>query len=442
MITLRNRSRESVRNNPIAARAVDALTANIVGIGIRPRLIATDEALRARVHGLWDRWASACSVSDDLTVYGLQAMAVRAMVESGEVFLRRRWRRPEDGLPVPMQVQVLESDFCPLYQLGDAPQVGGQIVQGIEFDAIDRRAAVWLYRRHPGEYYGTVAAASFVPVRVPVADVSHLYEAARPGQVRGLPVLTPVLTALRDLADYDLCERQRKKSEAGIAGFVLPGDNADFGEESVASPEVTDSDGNLVDDIEPGMLAVLRNGKDIRFTQPSANAGYADYVRTQLRMIAAGISMPYELFGDLSQVNYSSYRAGWVEFRRRVTTLQNNVVIPLLCEPLWRWFIEACVASGQLPPGEYRAKWIPPRFEDVDRLKEVQASVAEMRAGLRSWRDAVHAQGDDPDETFAELTADLERFRGAGVWIDGDPNKQTGGAAPVEAAGDPAENRT
>lgn len=432
LIQLRNRSRESVRNNPIAARAVDALTANIVGAGIRPRLVDATEDMRALVHGLWDRWSADCSVSDSLTVYGLQALAVRAMVESGEVFLRRRWRRPEDGLAVPMQVQILEPDFCPVYQQTVIEgQAGGQVVQGVEFDAIDRRAAYWLYRRHPGEYFGLLAGG-LVPVRVAAVDVSHLYEPQRPGQVRGTPALSPILTSLRDLADYDLSERQRKKSEAGVAGFVIPGDNSDFGEESIASPEVVDVNDNLVDDIEPGMLAVLRNGKDIRFTQPAANAGYADYIRTQVRLIATGLNMPYELFGDLSQVNYSSYRAGWVEFRRRVTTLQQNVVIPLLCEPLWRWFIDAAVAGGQLPAGDYRVKWIPPRFEDVDRLKEVQASVAEIRAGLRSWRDAVHAQGDDPDETLAELAQDFAAIRAKDLWLDSDPNKQTGGAAPAD----------
>jgi lambda family phage portal protein len=208
---------------------------------------------------------------------------------------------------------------------------------------------------------------------------------------------------------------------------------------------VTDQDGNLVDDIEPGMLAVLRNGKDIRFTQPAANAGYSDYIRTQVRLIAAGLSMPYELFGDLSQVNYSSYRAGWVEFRRYVTTVQQNVVIPLLCEQLWRWFIEAAILSGELPAGDYRVKWIPPRFEDVDKLKEVQAAIAEMRAGLRSWRDSVRERGEDPDETLAEIVADFDRLRSAGLWLDSDPNKGNGQGAPPDSSADnensaPVEN--
>jgi lambda family phage portal protein len=434
--TLRSRSRESVRNNPIAARAIEALTANVVGTGIRPRLVTDDEALRGRVHGLWDRWSAACSVSDDLTVYGLQAMAVRAMFESGEVFLRRRWRRPEDRLPVPLQVQVLEADYCPIYQTQLQPQAGGQIVQGVEFDAIDRRVAYWLLRRHPGEWLGVLDGSALEPSRIPAGEVSHLFEPLRPGQVRGAPKMSPVLTALRDLADYDLCERQRKKSEAGITGFVLPGDNTDFGEESIASPEVTDQDGNLVDDIEPGMLAVLRNGKDIRFTQPAQNAGYSEYIRAQVRLIAAGLSMPYELFGDLSQVNYSSYRAGWVEFRRYVTTVQQNVVIPLLCEKMWGWFIEAAIVAGELPAGEYRAKWIPPRFEDVDKLKEVQAAVAEMRAGLRSWRDSVRERGEDPDETLAEIVADFDRLRAVGLWLDSDPNKGNGQGAPSASSAD------
>jgi hypothetical protein len=35
------------------------------------------------------------------------------MLEGGEALVRLRWRRPEDGLPVALQIQVLEAEHLP-----------------------------------------------------------------------------------------------------------------------------------------------------------------------------------------------------------------------------------------------------------------------------------------------------------------------------------------
>jgi capsid protein len=118
---LRDRSRDLVRNNPYAAKAVQALVSNMVGTGLLPRARAAD----AEIAGLADRlWLdfSASADADGLTDFSsLQALMVRSLVESGEVLVRLRERRSEvlvrlrerrseDGLPVPLQLQVLEAD--------------------------------------------------------------------------------------------------------------------------------------------------------------------------------------------------------------------------------------------------------------------------------------------------------------------------------------------
>jgi capsid protein len=58
-------------------------------------------------------------------------------------------------------------------------------------------------------------------------------------------------------------------------------------------------------------------------------------MRVQLHAIAAGVGLTYELLtGDLSQVNYSSIRAGLLEFRRRMEALQWQLLVPGLCRPV------------------------------------------------------------------------------------------------------------
>ena len=110
-------------------------------------------------------------------------------------------------------------------------------------------------------------------------------------------------------------------------------------------------------------------------TRPECADNFAEYMRVQLHAIAAGVGLTYELLtGDLSQVNYSSIRAGLIEFRRRMEALQWQLLVPGLCRPVWQRFVETAQAAGLLPPGAIEAEWTAPRFEAVDPLKDVQAA--------------------------------------------------------------------
>src|SRR5512132_4333278 len=107
---LRDRSRDLVRNNPYAGKAVQAVVSNLVGTGILPRARSGDVAVNEAADKLWTRFAETCD-ADGLTDFsGLQALIVRTMAESGEGLVRIRERRIEDGLPVPLQLQLLEPD--------------------------------------------------------------------------------------------------------------------------------------------------------------------------------------------------------------------------------------------------------------------------------------------------------------------------------------------
>ena len=73
----------------------------------------SDNALRESIHALWWDWCSDADAAGLTDFYGLQALACRAMLEGGEVLVRLRYRRPEDGLALGLQLQVLELSTCP-----------------------------------------------------------------------------------------------------------------------------------------------------------------------------------------------------------------------------------------------------------------------------------------------------------------------------------------
>ncbi len=427
---LRDRSRDLVRNNPYAAKAVSAVVSNLVGTGIMPRARSGDGAINEMADRLWARFAETCD-ADGLTDFsGLQALIVRTLVESGECLVRVRERRAEDGLPVPLQLQLLEPDHLDASKTGDAPG-GGFVIQGVEFDALGRRRAYWLYPVHPGEV-AMFRRASLVSQPVPAASVLHLFDRLRPGQVRGVPWFAPVILKLRDLDDYDDAELVRKKIEACFAAFVTGSDD-----EETLGRATSDADGRRVESFEPGMIEYLSPGKDVKFATPSHAGGYGEYMRVQLHAIAAGVGLTYELLtGDLSQVNYSSIRAGLIEFRRRMEALQWQLLVPGLCRPVWQRFVATSQAIGALPDGIIDAEWTAPRFEAVDPLKDIQADILAVRAGLMTLKEAVARQGYDPAHVLAEIAATNAELDSLGIVLDTDPRKatKTGAPKPIEEA--------
>lgn len=427
---LRIKSRDLVRRNAWAAAGIEAYVANAVGTGIKPQSMATDESFRAAAQQLWRAWTEEADASDQTDFYGLQGLACRAMLEGGECLIRLRPRRPEDRLSVPLQIQLLEAEHLPLTLNTELP-TGNQIRSGIEFNALGRRVAYHLYRSHPED--GRLAPMSgqggLNTVRIPASEILHLYRVLRPGQIRGEPWLARALVKLNELDQYDDAELVRKKTAAMFAGFITR--NAP--EDNLLGEGVSDPNGVALAGLEPGTLQILEPGEDVKFSDPADVGGsYGEFLRTQFRAVASAIGVTYEqLTGDLSGVNYSSIRAGLLEFRRRVETVQHGVLVHQMCRPVWgAWMDQAVLAGALEAPGyprrwrEYTAcKWVPQGWQWVDPEKEFKALLLAIRSGLMSRSEAISSFGYDAEDVDREIAADNARADGLGLVFDSDPRK-------------------
>jgi lambda family phage portal protein len=428
---LRDRSRDLVRNDPHANRAISVIETNVVDTGIVPRIIGPNKAQIKKASDLWTAWAesTACDFDGKKNFYGLQKVIMRAVAESGEVLVRKRIMRSSSGLPVALQLQVLESDFIDTYSRGgEVLQNGGYIKQGIEFDQDGKIVAYYLWDRHPGEM--DVPFRNLTSQRVPAEDIIHVFRLDRVGQIRGVPWLSPVVLKVRDFNDYDDAQLLRQKIAACFAAFVTDPDGADTG---------TNADGtDLIDKFEPGMIEVLGPGKSVEFANPPAVDGYGEFSRGHLRSIAIGIGITYEsMTGDYSQVNYSSGRLGALQMQKNVRDWQWNLMIPAFCDPTFRWFVE--IASiGTADISTVSSKWTPPKVDMIDPAKEVSAIKDEVRAGLKSLPEAIRERGDDPDTVLKEIAETNKQLDKLEITLDTDPRKVTAaGMAQIEPS-DPA----
>ncbi len=427
------RSRELVVTNGYAANACEAFASNLVGDGIKPSSLIEDPALRDRVQRLWLAWTDEADADGLTDFYGLQAMVAREMFVAGECFVRLRPRQAEDGLLVPLQLQLLQSEMLPFDATQTAPN-GNRIRCGIEFDAIGRRQAYHFRRRHPGDSTDQ-GMATTETVRVPAEDVLHIYRPIDAGQIRGLPHVAPAMVRLFLLDQYDDAELDRKKTAAMFAGFIT---KTAPEEQLMGEIEATDDSGATVS-LEPGTLQVLLPGEDVKFSSPAdVGGGYEAFQYRTLLSVSASLGLPYHLVtGDVRQANYSSLRAELVEFRRRVEQLQHGVIAHQLCRPVWARWLETAVLAGalELPdfarsPARYcPVNWIPPRWDWVDPLKDIQAQVLAMEAGIISRRKVVEATGYDIEEIDRENAADARRAAELGLHYRTSPGETQGARA-------------
>ena len=119
---LRNRARDATRNDWAGESSTQKWVTTLIGVGITPRLKRVKSARRKKVlNDLWDAWVQQSDADGVLNFYGQQALATRAWLESGEVFARLRVRRMDGDMAVPLQVQLIESDYVPHFDSDSWP---------------------------------------------------------------------------------------------------------------------------------------------------------------------------------------------------------------------------------------------------------------------------------------------------------------------------------
>lgn len=440
---LRGRSRDMARQNGVADHGLEVLVSNIVGTGIKPQFVTRNAELNKSLASLWLRWTDESDADGRFDFYGQQALACRSMLEAGDVFARLRARRPEDGLSVPLQIQLLESEFCPV-EKNETISPGRTIQNGVEFDAIGRRTAYWLYRDHPLD--GTVRQRGTAMAQpVPASEVVHLAYARRPGMIRGEPWLARALVKLYELDQYDDAQLTRQKLAAMFAGFMTPSAEGKFGFQ-----EDADSGGVSLAALEPGTMQVLEPGASMTFTTPpSPGDSYEMFMRQQHRHVAGSMGILYEqLTGDFSQVNDRTWRAAMNEFKRGLERWQHSLLVFQFCRPIIARWAEYGVLSGAIKlvdgvtVGDVaRPKWIPQAQAYINPVQDVQARRDEVRSGFRSRAEIVSERGYDVEALDAEIAADNKRADDNDLRFDSDGRTDLKGGAPGDAvAADAAAN--
>lgn len=465
---LRARSRDLVRNAPLAGGAISTYVTNVVGTGLSVQPAPDAEALgldeetsedwsecTLREFRLWSE-SPDCDVTRTQTFFGLQSLVFRSSLESGDVFaLLPSVRR--QASPYSLALQVIEADrVCNPGLAADSPTVAA----GVELDEYGAPVAYHICRGHPGSLLRR-SKLEWDPVpafgRSGRRNVLHLFDRRRPGQTRGVPILAPVIEPLKQLQRYSDAELQAAVISGMFAVFVkmdpeafqsmFTDENQSQYLQAAKNWDGTVNGGGLEG---AGKAVNLLPGESIDTTNPGRpNEKFDPFVQAILRQIGVGLEIPFEVLIKHYTASYSAARAAlleaWRVFRGRRDWLATN-----FCQPIYEAWLEEAVALGRVTaPGFFadpairhawsRATWIGDGPGSIDPVKEVDAAAARVSLGISTRAaESILYDGVDWRVKHRQLAIE-ERAREADGLDDDATDAASPGLQKPQAPADPDE---
>ncbi len=435
---LRDRSRWLARNAPLGAGAINTTVTNVVGGGLKIQARIDRAFLRlsdqqadeweGAVEREFALWGKYCDVQRMLTFGGLQELALRSALESGDVFAVLPYL-PKERSPYGLSVQLIEADRVtnPSYK-PDSKELAG----GVERDPYGAAIAYYIQDRHPGEIYPGGASATWTKVRA-YGDASgrrqvlHLCRMVRPGQVRGVPFLAPVIRELKQISRYTDAELMA----AVISGMLTVFVKSELGDSPLAPMSPTEETGAAAGDADiklgNGAVVGLAPGEDVSTVNPQRpNAQFDPFVVAIVRQIGLCLEIPYEVLVKHFTASYSAARAAlleaWKFFMGRRLWLAES-----FCQPIYEAWLEEAIANDRIPAPGYlsdplireaycRADWIGPSKGMINEKDEVEAAVIRIQHRLSTLdRETAELMGGDWEANVLQQQKEQRVLAAAGL---------------------------
>jgi lambda family phage portal protein len=446
IVTLRPRSRDLVRNAPIASGAVNTVVQNAVGTGLALQPTPDIDVLgwtEDQAHD-WSRtvghefemWADSpdCDITRTQNFYEVQRLVIRSMLESGDVFSLLPMR------PLPFGIyktcfQIIEADRIHSPNGNGQPvknsDIANKVWGGVEVDAAGAPVAYHILKRHPGSLdfsgYGNDIAGQYDRVeafgkKTGRRNVLHIFDRLRPDQNRGVPYLAPVMELLKQLDRYTEAEIMA----AVLTSFYTVFIKTETGELGVPVPAAPA--GKATDmELGPGMINVLNPNEEVQF--PNAmrpNAGFDPFVTSILRQIGVALELPFEILIKHFTASYSAARAAmleaWKFYKNRRTFVASR-----FCQPVFEAWMDEAVAIGRISaPGYFtdplmrraylRAEWVGDAPGQIDPQKEADAAVTRIEAGLSTLKkETMELTGQNWDDLHPQRVKEHQARVAAGL---------------------------
>ena len=449
--TLRDRAADLATNSPVGAAAINTEVTNVIGTGLKvfPRIRYDELGMTAEQARQWSRntkrefelWANSlrCDFSRRNNFGELQAIAFTSYLFDGDCFCLLKRRPTRSDMPYSLRLQLLEAQRIS-NPIGD--KFGGindvevllqdsknRVVNGIEVNKDGQLEAIYVCNRIWNEPTTVTPELKWQRVRIfgketGCRNVLHICKDVRPDQFRGVPFLAPVIETIKQMSRYADAELTSAiiKSFFSIF-FVQPLSNLDLNQ-IAGQADGDDAGAPCVDANEyklgSATIAALPRGVDVKAIDSSnAQSTFDVFTNAFLTQVGAALNIPFELLVKKFQSSYSASRAALLqaedEFRQRKAAFVTD-----FCQPVYEEFLAEAVAIGRISaPGFFddpltknlwtSAQWYNERSSILDPVKETQAMILRLDAGLSTYeREVAESSGLDFDEISATLKQERE----------------------------------
>ena len=403
-------------NNPVVRGAIDSITRNSIGPGIKCQARTEDEGWNRATEEWFRSWEIACDVRGILDWASFQQVACRAMLRDNEVFCLLIDNG--DGWP---QLQMVEAHRCetPSYLTGEK-----RIFDGVRTNAQGRPLSYYI-RTGDGDKYTEVQSS----------DLLVLAERDRPDELRSISRLVTCLNLLQD-RDEILDHEVQGVKRAGAIGLALEGQ----GNTGFFGPDTTDDDGLTTDKIMGGgaiwNLPAGKTLKEIKNDRPGPNL--QEFMDQILRAAAAGLGLPYEYLwkADLSG---PSQRFVLAQAQRRFDEVAQAITSQLVSR-VRLWALAKAIKRGDLTPPRGMDRWWTavyhtPKRTTIDAGRDSAADREDLKLGIQTLASIASERGYDwqeiVDQRIAEQSYIRQKAAEAGVEMSEIQNTGQKPAAPT-----------
>jgi lambda family phage portal protein len=430
--TLRGRARELERNEPYSKRYLSRLEDNIYdhhGMTfsslagewrkdpkMKKLVYVIDEMDAAVIEAAYTKWRKDPFVSGGMTLNEGGRLSLRSTARDGDMLARK----VVDGAnEFGCSLQLLEADMCDdlrnevirVADQGNGGRVLSEVRMGVQVNGYMRPEGYWILKAHPGDqmWWNT---DGYLSEFHDAKDFIHPFKKERITQVRDCTWLHAIMRDMKMLDGYDEAAIVAARTGAAKMGFFTRDYNAPG--EGYTGEQTKEGDKTM--DAEPGLLEDLSDNPGLRFEKwdPAyPHEQYADFVKTRVRRIAAGVDMSYyAMANDLTEVNFSSIRAGLLEDREHYKAVQ-TWWINRFETPVFLFWLQIALANGSLKDpttgtrlpfskldkfSEHRFR--PRRWPWVDPEKDANANVIAVDNRLKSRSEVIE---ESSQATFEEV---------------------------------------
>ncbi len=440
--TLRERSRDLYMGTPIATSALKTIRTNVVGAGLKlnPRIdyeylgLSQEQAEQweKQVEREWRLWASSkeCDAARTLTFGQIQSLALLSALASGDVFAMLPVKARK-GSVYDLRISLIEGDRVADPSKKPKLPAGYKLSGGIVTDQYGEPIYCYIANKHPkadGMSKEDAKAVRMFGKQTGRPNVLHVFcDMERPGQLRGVPLLAPVIEAVKQLGRYTEAELMAA-IVSGMFTVFIKSETPDSPLNAVlpGSDQVDAEDENSYE-LGNGAIIGLDKDESIDTANPGRpNTAFDGFVQSVSRQIGAALEIPHELLIKHFTASYSASRAAlleaWKMFRMR-----RQWLVESFCQPIFEEWLSEAIAKGRIDaPGFFEdplirqawsgAEWYGPTQGQLDPLKEAKAAQVRVEEEFSTrTREAAELTGEDWDRVHKQRTREETKRRDDGT---------------------------